>query len=179
MWRRQVLKKSQTHTTMCDNTRLMTLTNQALGACQRDVQCIQGVETAASTLVAQGCQEPLLSRCQALNPYGAQDKGYVYGCQGVTRDVLQSTPPGAATCNPQIINQVYQNWGSQKCAAGGRDVSHGECLFGVSAGINAVLEKSSCSPYHAACDAVGSVNGFTSCNNVMRSYLYGAPENRQ
>jgi len=156
---------------MCDNTRLMTLTNQAIGACQNNTQCIQGVEAAASTLVAQGCQDPLMSRCQALNPYGAQDKGYVYGCQGVTRDVLQQMPPSAMACNPNIINQAYNNWGTQKCGGGGS--SRGECLFGISAGLNAVLEKNNCSPYHAVCESVGSATGFTSCNNVMRSYLYG------
>lgn len=162
---------------MCDNTRLMTLTNQAIGACQGSTPCIQGVETAASNLVAQGCQDPLLSRCQALNPYGAQDKGYVYGCQGVTRDVLQAMKPGETTCNSGIINQVYQTWGTQKClGGGGMGNARGECLFGVSAGINAVLEKNSCSPYHSVCESVGSAAGFTSCNNVTRSYLYGGSQ---
>jgi len=151
-------------------TKLMALQDQMLQKCGSDQQCKVGVARAVDTLTSKQCAEPLLSKCDQLNPYGSQDKGYVYGCKGIVTDILNATPESDSACDSKIINNVWQQWGNQKCSGAS---SKGECLFGINAGINAVMEKNNCSPYNLQCSSsAGGSNAFTACNSTVRSYLY-------
>lgn len=169
---------------MCDETKLATLRDQFIEKnCESsDRNCKGGTWDGYEILGERPnfCREPLISKCDQLNPYKPGTpgyQGYQIGCKGVTADVLAQMPNSQSTCNTAILTSVYQNWGNPggKCQQIPDYHERGSCSYGITAGVRSVLEKSDCTPYNQNCKNASyrQGNGFMACNGIIRSYLYG------